>query len=118
MKEILDKFSLLKSLEAVTDILAPYERLKNQERSLFHILTALQVDFDGFAAEKKAETAAKWKATAAPKAAEREIAEVHETGTVLDEDSDVNMADSGIGTAKDDTEAESEVAGPSHQDAP
>ena len=43
MKEILDKFSILKSVEAVVNILAPYKRLRNQEHALFALLTALQV---------------------------------------------------------------------------
>jgi hypothetical protein len=71
MKEILDKFLLPKSLEAVKIILALFERLRNQEYTLFDILTALQIDFDHFATENKAEAAATWKVTTTAKAVER-----------------------------------------------
>jgi hypothetical protein len=107
MKEILDKFSTLKSVEAVANILAPHKRIRNQEHALFALLTTLQVDFDAFAAEKKAENAAKRKATAAAKAADKEVMETPESGAThsndhTDDDIDVSQADVG-----------SDIAGPS-----
>jgi hypothetical protein len=72
IKEILDKFSILKSVEAVASILAPYQQLRNQEHALFAILANLQLDFDALAAAKKADNAAKRKATAAAKVTDTE----------------------------------------------
>jgi hypothetical protein len=102
MKEILDKFSLLKSLEAVKIMLAPYERLRNQESTLFDILTALQVDFDRFAAEKKAEAAAKRIAATAAKAAQKGTAQVQEiSATSEDEQIDAIISDAAVAEHQD-----------------
>ena len=118
MKEILDKFSLLQSLEAVTEILAPYPRLQNQEHTLWGILKALRVDFDRFAAEKKAETAAKRKATAAAKAVERDAAQVPEISAAPSDNEDTeNIVGAGV-TEHPRVGMASNSAGPSRQQAP
>ena len=53
LKEILDHFSQLNSLEAVKNISQTAQSHSNPEgTSLFGILQALKVDFDGFAAAK------------------------------------------------------------------
>jgi hypothetical protein len=95
IKEILDRFSQLISIEAVKIFLQPYERLKHQEHGLFNILQALKIDFDVLTTVKKAETAAKRKATAATKAAGKRAemgadAQARGTAELTREDSDVD----------------------------
>jgi membrane protein involved in colicin uptake len=68
---VLDRFSQLTSLEIIQKFLEPYDRLKTQEHNLLAVLQALKIDFDGLAMAKKAEIAAKRKAAAAVKAAEK-----------------------------------------------
>jgi hypothetical protein len=112
IKEILDRFSQLISLEAVEIFLRPYERLRHHEHGLFNILTALKVDFDVLAAVKKAETAAKRKATKATKAAEKRAemgAEAQAQGTA-----ELTREDSDIDDVAEPLEGPSEGAGPSN----
>jgi len=114
MKEILDKFSLLKSVDRVASILAPHERLKNQEHNLFRLLMTFQVDFDRLAAEKKAKTAAKRKATAATKAAGKEVVPAQQLVVAGEDESTTEGEDENDSDSEDPG---SNIAGPSHQPA-
>jgi CHASE3 domain sensor protein len=105
IKEILDRFSQLNSLEDVEIFLQPFERLRHQEHVLFNILKALKVDFDILAAAKKAEIAAKHKATAVTKAAEKRAekdaeARAQEVAKSAGEESDADVAEPLEGTSE------------------
>lgn len=118
MKEILDKFSLLKSLKAVAEILVPYKCLKNEEHALFDILTTLQADFNNPAVEKKAETAVKCKAITTAKAMQRDMVQVKEIGPQSDDEyMDGKAGDVGVADQQD-ADVRLNIAGPSHQQAP
>lgn len=80
IKEILDRFLQLNSIKAVKTFLEPHDRLKSEGSSLFGILQALKVNFDGFAAAKKLESAVKQRANAAIKAAEKQVAKDADKG--------------------------------------
>ena len=53
IKEILNRFSQLNSLETVKTFLEPHDHLKSEGSSLFGILQTLKVDFDCFTVVKK-----------------------------------------------------------------
>ncbi|KAF8237225.1 hypothetical protein L208DRAFT_1375759 [Tricholoma matsutake] len=117
IKEILDKFSILKSVEAVANILAPYKQLWNQEHTLFAILTNLQMDFDSLAAEKKAENAAKQKAIMAAKVADTKDVESQESGdNYADDNGAMHVDEDTNNNARvSDVDITSDIAGPSHE---
>ena len=62
IKELLDRWSQLDSLAAVTRFLAPYPRLYSFDGQLFDLMEVMLGEFDRLEAEKKAEMAAKRKA--------------------------------------------------------
>src|SRR5882762_3052578 len=97
IKEILDCFSQMTSLAVVEAFLHPYKWLEDQAHALLEVLQELKVDFDAFAAAKKADNAAKCKATSAAKVEEK-WAERHADKTVDSMTIDNDMTD-GVGSS-------------------
>ncbi|KAF8223239.1 hypothetical protein L208DRAFT_1381521 [Tricholoma matsutake] len=108
-------FSILKSVEAVANVLAPYKWLWNQEHTLFMIMTNLQMDFDSLATKKKVENAAKWKAIAAAKVADTEDIESQESGDNYADDNGAMHGDEDANNNAwiSDIDITSDIAGPS-----
>jgi hypothetical protein len=115
IKEILDRFSQMTSLAMVEAFLHPYKRLEHQAHALLEVLRELKVDFDAFAAAKKADNVAKCKAASAAKAEEK-WAERHADKTVDSMTIDDDMTD-GVGSSKSADE-DKVAAGPSHESTP
>jgi hypothetical protein len=112
IKEILDQFSQLISLEAVKAFINPHKHLMHQEHHLFSFLQTLKFDFDSFVAAKKVEIADKHRVAAAMRAVGRRAEKSAEQAAQNTADLTEEGGNSDV--MAEPAERETEAAGPSH----